>query len=117
MENELTTADVYETASLIGKDIEQIIELYGHSAVVNLMPKVVEVLEQLEICVGERENCLLELEGMRLQNERLLVEVKKEASLRRTLDEVQYDYKIAFCVVLNGFPSYFLYAINHANCH
>lgn len=92
MENELTTADVYETASLIGKDIEQIIELYGHSAVVNLMPKVVEVLEQLEICVGERENCLLELEGMRLQNERLLVEVKKEASLRRTLDEVQYDY-------------------------
>lgn len=88
MECQLTTADVYQTASLIGKDMEQVIERFGHSAVMDLMPKVIEVLEHLEIAVGEREKSLLELEEMRLQNERLLTEVTKEASHRRRLDEV-----------------------------
>ena len=68
--------------------MEQIIETFGHSAVMDLMPKVIEVLEQLEIAVGEKEKSLLELEEMRLQNERLLTEVKREASQRRRLDEV-----------------------------
>ena len=92
MESQLTTADVYQTASLIGKDMEQIIETFGHSAVMDLMPKVIQVLEQLEIVVGEREKSLLELEEMRLQNERLLTEVKREASQRRRLDEVFWRF-------------------------
>ena len=104
MESQLTTADVYQTASLIGKDMEQIIETFGHSAVMDLMPKVIEVLENLEIAVGEQEKSLLELEEMRLQNERLLTEVKKEASQRRRLDEVfikSYLFKICFNLCLS----------------
>ena len=89
MESSLTTADVYETASLIGKDMEEIMEAYGHDVVVNIMPKIIKVLEQLEVVVGEREKGCLEMEEMRLQNERLLTEVKKEASQRRRLDEVR----------------------------
>lgn len=97
MEGPLTTADVYQTASLIGKDMEQIIETFGHNAVMELMPKVIQVLEQLEIAVGEREKSSLELEEMRLQNERLMTEVKREASQRRRLDEVLIRYLILLC--------------------
>ncbi len=78
--------------------MEQIIETFGHSAVMDLMPKVIEVLEQLEIAVGEKEKSLLELEEMRLQNERLLTEVKREASQRRRLDEVLSVLIVFFCV-------------------
>ena len=99
MESQLTTADVYQTATLIGKDMEQIIETFGYSAVMDLMPKVIEVLEQLEIAVGEKEKSLLELEEMRLQNERLLTEVKREASHRRRLDEVLSVLIVFLCFV------------------
>lgn len=89
----LTAADVYETASEIGKDIEQIIENFGHNVVMDIMPKIIKVLEQLEVSVGEQEKSCLEMEEMRLQNERLLTEVKKEAGFRRRLDEELFQYK------------------------
>ena len=88
MESQLTTGDVYETASLIGKDMEKIIENFGHDVVIDIMPKIIQVLEQLEVVVDEREKSSLEVEEMRLQNERLLTEVKREAGQRRRLDEV-----------------------------
>lgn len=93
MECQLTTADVYETASLIGKDMEQIIENFGHDVVMDIMPKIIKVLEQLEVVVGEQEKGCLEIEEMRLHNERLLAEVKREASQRRRLDEELFQYK------------------------
>lgn len=92
-ESRLTAADVYETASLIGKDIEQMIENFGHDVVMDIMPKIIKVLEQLEVIVGEQDKSCLEMEEMRLQNERLLTEVKREAGLRRRLDEELFQYK------------------------
>ena len=85
---ELSTADVYEQASLIGQDIERIIERYGHDSVVDFMPKVIRVLESLEVLVREREKENLEIAELKLENERLYVEIKKEANNRRRLDEV-----------------------------
>ncbi|XP_028400333.1 RILP-like protein 1 isoform X2 [Dendronephthya gigantea] len=73
--------------------MEQIIETFGHNAVMELMPKVIQVLEQLEIAVGEREKSVLELEEMRMQNERLMTEVTREASQHRRLDEELYQFK------------------------
>lgn len=88
MDVELTTAEVYEQASVIGQDIEKIIELYGHEAVIDLMPRVVTVLEELELLVCEREKEKLEIAELRMENERLYFEIKREASHRRKLDEV-----------------------------
>ena len=85
---ELSTADVYEQASLIGQDIDWIIERYGHDSVVDFMPKVIRVLESLEVLVREREKENLEIAELKLENERLYVEIKKEANNRRRLDEV-----------------------------
>lgn len=88
MAEELTTADVYDQASLIGQDIEKIFDRFGHDAMINLMPKIIRVLEQLEIMVGEREKGKQEMAELKLENERLYLEIKREANQRRRLDEV-----------------------------
>lgn len=90
MAAELTIADVYEDASLIGQDIEKIIEHFGHDAMTDLMPKIVRVLEKLEIVVGEKEKDKLEIAELKLENERLYLDIKREASQRRRLDEVGF---------------------------
>lgn len=91
MAADLTTADVYEEASLIGQDIEKIIERFGHDAVMDLMPKIIRVLERLELVVGEKEKDKLEIAELKLENERLYLEIKREASQRRKLDEELYQ--------------------------
>lgn len=66
MEDFLSVVDVYDSAALIGKDFEYLIEQYGVEAVTDLMPKVIRVLEQLEYLAGknEKENEeLLQLES------------------------------------------------------
>lgn len=92
MAADLTTADVYEEASLIGQDIEKIIERFGHDAVMDLMPKIIRVLERLELVVGEKEKDKLEIAELKLENERLYLEIKREASQRRKLDEVSFFF-------------------------
>ncbi|KAJ7387118.1 Rab interacting lysosomal protein-like 1 [Desmophyllum pertusum] len=91
MAADLTTADVYEDASLIGQDIEKIIERFGHDAVMDLMPKIIRVLEKLEIVVGEKEKDKQEIAELKLENERLYLDIKREASQRRKLDEELYQ--------------------------
>lgn len=91
MAADLTTADVYEDASLIGQDIEKIIERFGHDAMMDLMPKIIRVLEKFEIVVGEREKDKLEIAELKLENERLYLDIKREASQRRRLDEELYQ--------------------------
>ena len=88
MATDLTTADVYEEASLIGQDFEKIIERFGHDAVIDLMPKIIRVLERLELIVGQNDKARLEIDELKLENERLYLEIQREASQRRQLDEV-----------------------------
>lgn len=94
MAADITTADVYEDASLIGQDIEKIIDRFGHDAVMDLMPKVIRVLEKLEVVVGEKEKDKLEIAELKLENERLYLDIKREASQRRKLDEVSFDTRL-----------------------
>lgn len=91
MASDLTTADIYEDASLIGQDFEKIITSFGHEAVVDLMPKIIRVLEKLELVVGEKEKARHEIDELKLENERLYMEITKEASQRRQLDEELYQ--------------------------
>ncbi|XP_026278872.1 RILP-like protein homolog isoform X3 [Frankliniella occidentalis] len=55
---EVSVIDVYDIASEIGKEFEKMIDVYGTDAVINLMPKVINALEQLEGLAtrNEREN-------------------------------------------------------------
>ena len=53
---EVSYVDVYDIASEIGKDFEKLIDSYGPESITNLMPKVINVLEQLECMVCKQEN-------------------------------------------------------------
>lgn len=44
----LTVDDVYEIAKLVGAEVEKLIDGYGKESVVDLVPKIVKVLELLE---------------------------------------------------------------------
>ena len=82
---ELTVMDVYDIAAVVGNEFERIIDQYGCEALSRLMPKVVRVLEVLEVLVSrsninpETEELRCELDRLRLErNERLEKEKKHQ---------------------------------------
>lgn len=56
--NDYTVADVYDDAAVIGSELEKIITNYGSDVLRDLMPKVIGVLELLEVLTikNEKEN-------------------------------------------------------------
>ncbi|XP_037122159.1 RILP-like protein 1 isoform X8 [Syngnathus acus] len=90
---DLTVMDVYDIAAAVGHEFERIIDQYGCEALSRLMPKVVRVLEILEVMVSrhniggpEADELRLELDKLKLErNERL----EKEKKHRKELELVE----------------------------
>lgn len=70
---ELTVMDVYDIASLVGHEFERVVDQHGCEAIARLMPKVVRVLEILEVLVS-RHHVAPELDELRLELDRLRLE-------------------------------------------
>lgn len=70
---DLTVMDVYDIASLVGHEFERVIDQHGCEAIARLMPKVVRVLEILEVLVS-RHHVAPELDELRLELDRLRLE-------------------------------------------
>lgn len=70
---DLTVMDVYDIAAAVGQEFERIIDRHGCEAPSRLMPKVVRVLEILEVMVSrgrgsaETDELRLELDALRLE--------------------------------------------------
>nr|DBA23186.1 TPA: hypothetical protein GDO54_014124 [Pyxicephalus adspersus] len=89
---ELTVMDVYDIASAVGQEFERVIDQYGCEAIGRLMPKVVRVLEILEVLVS-RNNINPEMEELRLELDRLRLErmdrIEKEKKHQKCIHKVQ----------------------------
>ncbi|KAM4709508.1 RILP-like protein 1 isoform 2-T2 [Discoglossus pictus] len=89
---ELTVMDVYDIASAVGQEFERVIDQYGCEAIARLMPKVVRVLEILEVLVS-RSNISPEMEELRLELDRLRLErmdrIEKEKKHQKELELVE----------------------------
>ncbi|XP_035592011.1 RILP-like protein 1 isoform X2 [Oncorhynchus keta] len=89
---ELTVMDVYDIAAVVGKEFERIIDQFGCEASLRLMPKVVRVLEVLEVLVT-RNNINPETEELRRELDRLRMErndrLKKEQLHQKELELVE----------------------------
>lgn len=89
---ELTVMDVYDIASLVGHEFERVIDQHGCEAIARLMPKVVRVLEILEVLVS-RHHVAPELDELRLELDRLRLErvdrIEKERKHRKELELVE----------------------------
>ncbi|KAM9735228.1 RILP-like protein 1 [Menidia menidia] len=70
---DLTVMDVYDIAAVVGQEFERIIDQYGCEALSRLMPKVVRVLEILEVMVS-RSSISPDTEELRLELDRLRLE-------------------------------------------
>ncbi|XP_010771988.1 RILP-like protein 1 isoform X5 [Notothenia coriiceps] len=89
---DLTVMDVYDIAAVVGQEFERIIDQYGCEALSRLMPKVVRVLEILEVMVSR--NCISpETEELRLELDKLRLErmdrQEKEKKHRKELELVE----------------------------
>ncbi|XP_034565050.1 RILP-like protein 1 isoform X3 [Notolabrus celidotus] len=89
---DLTVMDVYDIAAVVGQEFERIIDQYGCEALSRLMPKVVRVLEILEVMVS-RNNISPETEELRLELDKLRLErmdrLEKEKKHRKELELVE----------------------------
>ncbi|XP_028457758.1 RILP-like protein 1 isoform X5 [Perca flavescens] len=89
---DLTVMDVYDIAAVVGQEFERIIDQYGCEALSRLMPKVVRVLEILEVMVSrnsispETDELRLELDKLRLDR---LDRLEKEKKHRMDLELVE----------------------------
>lgn len=89
---DLTVMDVYDIAAVVGQEFERIIDQYGCEALARLMPKVVRVLEILEVLVSrnsispETEELRLELDKLRLER---LDRLEKEKKHKKELELVE----------------------------
>ncbi|XP_053557784.1 RILP-like protein 1 isoform X2 [Bombina bombina] len=89
---ELTVMDVYDIASTVGQEFERVIDQYGCEAIARLMPKVVRVLEILEVLVS-RNHINPEMDELRLELDRLRLErmdrIEKEKKHQKELELVE----------------------------
>ncbi|XP_016132678.1 RILP-like protein 1 [Sinocyclocheilus grahami] len=89
---DLTVMDVYDIAAVVGQEFERIIDQYGCEALSRLMPKVVRVLEILEVLVS-RNSISPETEELRLELDRLRLErmdrMEKERKHKKELELVE----------------------------
>ena len=87
---DLTVMDVYDIAAVVGQEFERIIDQHGCEALSRLMPKVVRVLEILEVMVSrssigpETEELRLELDRLRLERLDRLEKEKKHRQVECT---------------------------------
>lgn len=85
---ELTVTDVYDIAALVGHEFERLIDQHGCEAIARLMPKVVRVLEILEVLVSRRhaapgpDELRLELDRLRLERAHRLEKEREHQKVR-----------------------------------
>ena len=84
----LTVVDVYDVASSIGKEFEKVIEMFGPEAVTELMPKVINVLEHLEILASKNQKENSEIMELQFAVERLHSEKVAKAHDREQYEKV-----------------------------
>ncbi|MED6241503.1 hypothetical protein ATANTOWER_016858 [Ataeniobius toweri] len=89
---ELTVMDVYDIAAVLGQEFERVIDRFGCECLVGVVPRVVQVLEFLEVLVG-RGTVGQETEELRGELDRLRRErsdrYEQEKKHQKELEQVE----------------------------
>jgi len=86
-------------AANIYQEFERLIQKYDESAVKELMPLVVAVLESLDQTLRERQEVEIELDLLREDNDQLLTQYEREKQLRKSAELVRYFLQSFYCSV------------------
>ncbi|XP_031514458.1 C-Jun-amino-terminal kinase-interacting protein 3 isoform X11 [Papio anubis] len=82
-------------AGSIYREFERLIHCYDEEVVKELMPLVVNVLENLDSVLSENQEHEVELELLREDNEQLLTQYEREKALRRQAEEKFIEFEDA----------------------
>lgn len=96
--NPIMSDRVSSLAAAIYGEFEMLIQNYGQGVLDNLMPMVVNVLEQLDGAYSENKDQALELEMLSEDNEQLITQYEREKQLRKLAETVSGKF---FIVNLN----------------
>ncbi|CAM1320712.1 RILPL1 (predicted) [Pycnogonum litorale] len=83
----MTVVDVYDIASLIGKEFEKLIETHGAEVVTGLMPKVICALEHLEDFAAKCESENVEIGQLKTAINQLQTEKHESAEYRHRFEQ------------------------------
>ncbi|XP_043219391.1 RILP-like protein homolog isoform X2 [Amphibalanus amphitrite] len=89
----LKPVDVYDIATDIGREFEAIIDAFGAGALTNLVPKVIQALEQLERLSLQREQESASLHELRKTVERLEAEKAERAAERQRFEKELEEFE------------------------
>ncbi len=93
-------------ASSIYREFERLIMSYDEEVVKELMPLVVNVLENLDSVLTENQEHEVELELLKEDNEQLITQYEREKSLRKQAEEVNSNNNIIISSHTLPFSSY-----------
>ena len=87
-EGHVMSEKVSQLASSVYSEFEKMIKKYDEDVVKELMPLVVGILESLDQSFTEKQECEVEMELLREDNEQLLTQYEREKQLRKAADQV-----------------------------
>ena len=85
-------------AASIYREFERLIQTYDEDVVKELMPLVVNVLENLDATVTENQEHEVELELLKDDNEQLITQYEREKQLRKQAEGVSYITCSSICI-------------------
>jgi len=88
-------------ASSIYREFERLIKSYDEEVVKELMPLVVNVLENLDSVLTENQEHEVELELLKEDNEQLITQYEREKSLRKQAEEVNNNMISSLIIFLH----------------
>ena len=86
--SEFNVVDVYELATKIGREFEELIDIYGPDCIGGLMPQVIHCLEHLEVLASQNHNEQLKITELSLLVEKLTDEKFAKAKERDKYEKV-----------------------------
>lgn len=87
-------------ANSIYREFERLIQCYDEEVVKELMPLVVNVLENLDAVLTENQEHEVESELLKEDNEQLLTQYEREKALRKQAEEVGADFLNGQCCTM-----------------
>lgn len=105
-------------ANSIYREFERLISSYDEEVVKELMPLVVNVLENLDSVLTENQEHEVELELLKEDNEQLITQYEREKALRKQAEEVRVHLLHPWLfLVINTRPVSLSLAISITNNH
>lgn len=92
----VTITDVYDIASDIGNDFERLIETFGAEPLSSLVPKVINILEQLEHLAAQNQKEQDQMAELRYAVEKLQMEKTVKAEERAKYEKVFFYFSSKF---------------------